>query len=132
MRVSISSQLVQFLLCVGMATKKFFSKDISCYTIFPFQIFTKVCSLCKMAVPSTIICAYCGMETPYYQLVSQIPITFCTQSFILSEIRGRNGELLKSDEYVCHVHEETFRIKFKCKLSDKPFSKSFSYMYHLV
>ena len=77
------------------------------------------------ASPDTICCAYCGRFTPDYQLVSQVPESKSKQSFIITEIFGTDGHLLKGDDYACFDHEETFRIKYICFLRKQPYSKSF-------
>ena len=80
----------------------------------------------KRSTPESDICAYCGRTLKGFQLVSQIPTSFCDQSFILNEILGANGDHLQPTDYVCHEHQYTFSVKYRCKINNTGYSKSFS------
>ena len=75
--------------------------------------------------PDSVLCVFCGVETAEYQLVLQIPIDKCPQSFVKSELLDRSGNLKKDRDYLCFEHEELFRIKYLQFKRGHPFCKSF-------
>ena len=63
--------------------------------------------------PDAVLCAFCGISTTLYQIVSQLlSSSSCPQSFVTSEISSTSNELLKPTNYICSDHQNCFQLKY--------------------
>ena len=56
------------------------------------------------------VCKFCSLvrDYGYTETVKQIPRSVCPQEFLLTQIHGYDGKLLKEDDEVCTNHESQF------------------------
>ena len=67
---------------------------------------------CTGRPPDAVLCAFCGISTTSYQLVSQLlSSSSCPPSFLTSEISSTSNKLLKPTDYICSDHQDCFRLK---------------------
>ena len=73
-----------------------------------------------------VLCAFCGISTTSYQLLSQLlSSSSCPPSFATSEISSTSNELLKPTDYICSDHQDCFRLKYLQFQSGIPISARF-------
>ena len=78
------------------------------------------------AGPEVVRCVYCGQDTLSYQILKQVPVIKCPESFWKFELVSTEGTSMKYDDYICLDHEELFRIKYRQFQRGQSFFRGFS------